>query len=212
MVLINIFIFMGIIASAVSGTLVGIKKRLDWFGVICLAVATALGGGVVRDIMIGSLPPMAFIKPTYFIISVITAFFTCIFYKKINKFQNIIMLTDAVGLGVFTAVGASTAFEHHMGTPFLVISMGLITGIGGGIIRDIFAKDIPYVFRKEVYAIASILGAIGFFLTYDKVSHILSLYICLFITFTVRVVSIIYNVHFPVFKHEVNTSNNDHAS
>ncbi|WP_028401312.1 trimeric intracellular cation channel family protein [Ectobacillus panaciterrae] len=204
--LINIFIFIGIIAAAVSGTLVGMKKRLDWFGVICLAVATALGGGIIRDIMIGNLPPVAFIKPIYFFVSVLTALITCFFYERINKLQHVIMLSDAVGLGVFTTVGANTAVMNSMHQPFLVVSMGLITGIGGGILRDIFAKDIPYVFRKEVYAIASILGAISFLITYDKVPHILSLYICLFVTFVVRVVSFYYNVNFPVLKTEMEVS------
>ncbi|MDG4657614.1 trimeric intracellular cation channel family protein [Ectobacillus antri] len=200
MLLINIFVFIGIIAAAVSGSLVGMKKRLDWFGVICLAVATALGGGIIRDVMIGHLPPVAFIKPIYFFVSVGTALITCIFYERITKLQNVIMLSDAVGLGVFTAVGANAAVMNHVHEPFLVVSMGLITGIGGGILRDIFAKDIPYVFRKEVYAIASILGAVSFLLTYNSVSHIFALYICLFITFVVRVVSFYYNVHFPVLK------------
>jgi uncharacterized membrane protein YeiH len=203
MTLINIFVFIGIIAAAISGTLVGMKKQLDIFGVICLAVATALGGGIIRDIMIGNLPPTAFIQPIYFFVATLTALITCMFYERIHKLQVVITVSDAVGLGVFTAVGANTALTHHMDAPFLVVSMGLITGIGGGILRDVFAKDIPYVFRKEVYAIASILGTISLLLTYDKIPHILSLYVCLVVTFTIRLVSVIYNVNFPVFKMEV---------
>lgn len=198
MVLINIFVFIGIVASAISGTLVGMKKRMDWFGVIFLAVATAVGGGIIRDILIGHLPPDAFIKPVYFFVSGITALITCLFYERISKLQNVIMLSDAVGLGVFTAVGANAAITSQIHGSFLVVSMGVITGIGGGILRDVFAKDIPYVFRKEVYAVASIVGAFSFLITYDKVPHILSLYICLFVTFIVRVVSYMRNVHFPV--------------
>lgn len=203
MTVINIFIFIGIIAAAISGSLVGIKKRLDLFGVICLGVATSLGGGVVRDIMIGNLPPVAFIQPIYFFFSLGTTILTWLFYKKINRLQNVIMISDAVGLGVFTAVGANAAITHHMNTPFLIVSMGLITGIGGGILRDLLAKDIPYVFRKEIYAIASIIGALSLFFTYDRMPHILSLYICLFVTFIVRVVAVRYNVNFPVFKTDI---------
>lgn len=160
MLLIDIFTFLGIIAAAISGTLVGLKKDLDLFGVLCLAVATALGGGIIRDIMIGNLPPVAFVKPIYFFVSVLSALFTCMFFERINKLQVVIMLSDAVGLGVFTAIGANAAMSHHVDASFLVVSMGVITGIGGGILRDICAQDIPYVFRKEIYAIASILGAI----------------------------------------------------
>lgn len=200
MTVINVFIFIGIIAAAISGSLVGMKKQLDLFGVICLGVATALGGGVLRDIMIGNLPPVALIQPIYFFVSLCTSLLTWLFYKKVTKLQNIIMISDAVGLGVFTAVGANAALTHHMNAPFLVVSMGVITGIGGGILRDLLAKDIPYVFRKEIYAIASIIGAMSLFITYDLVPHIISLYICLFVTFIIRVIAVKYNMNFPVFK------------
>lgn len=199
MFLIEVFTYLGIIAAAISGTLVGLKKELDLFGILCLAVATALGGGIIRDVLIGHLPAVAFLQPIYFFISVLTALFTCMFFERIHKLQVVIMLSDAIGLGVFTAIGANTAIDHHVGGSFLIISMGVITGIGGGILRDIFAQDIPYVFRKEIYAIASILGAISFLITYEMGAHVLAFYICLFITFTVRVVTVIYNVHFPVF-------------
>ncbi|WP_369901626.1 trimeric intracellular cation channel family protein [Bacillus manliponensis] len=199
MFLIEVFTFLGIIAAAISGTLVGLKKELDLFGVLCLAVTTALGGGIIRDILIGHLPPVAFIQPIYFFISVLTALFTCMFFERINKLQTVIMLSDAIGLGVFTAIGANAAMDHHMEASFLVVSMGVITGIGGGILRDICTQDIPYVFRKEVYAVASILGAISFLITYEMGAQVLAFYICLFVTFTIRVVTVIYNVHFPVF-------------
>jgi uncharacterized membrane protein YeiH len=200
MAVINVFIFIGIIAAGISGALVGIKKQLDLFGIVCLAVATALGGGIVRDLLIGNVPPGAFKDPSYFIASVIAALFTWIFYHKTDKLKNIIMVSDAIGLGVFTAIGANTALTHDMGEPFIVVSMGLITGIGGGVLRDIFSKEIPFVFRKEIYAIASILGSISLYMTYDQVPYIISLYICLVVTFVVRVVSVIFNFNFPVFK------------
>lgn len=199
MFLIDVFTFLGIIAAAISGTLVGLKKELDLFGVLCLSVATALGGGIIRDVMIGNLPPVAFVQPIYFFISILAALFTCMFFERIHKLQVVIMLSDAVGLGVFTAIGANAAITHHMDGSFLVVSMGVITGIGGGILRDICAQDIPYVFRKEIYAIPSILGAISFLITYEMGSHILAFYICLLVTFVIRVVTFIYNVHFPVF-------------
>ncbi|MCP8968052.1 trimeric intracellular cation channel family protein [Ectobacillus ponti] len=203
MTLITIFSFLGIIAAAVSGTLVGMKKQMDLFGLIFLAAATSLGGGVIRDIMIGHFPPVVFIKPIYFLVSTLAALVTCFFYERITKLQNTIMLSDAVGLGVFTAIGANAAVSQDLlNAPFLVVSMGLLTGIGGGILRDLFAKDIPYVFRKEIYAIASILGALSFLFTYDKVPHVLSFYICLLVTFVVRVVAVMYNVNFPVFRTE----------
>ncbi|MBO9131023.1 trimeric intracellular cation channel family protein [Bacillus sp. 165] len=206
MAVINVFVFIGIIAAGISGALVGIKKQLDLFGIVCLAVATALGGGIVRDLLIGNVPPVSFKDPSYFIASVTAALFTWLFYNKTDKLKNIIMVSDAIGLGVFTALGANTALTHDMDEPFIVISMGLITGIGGGVLRDVFSKEIPFVFRKEIYAIASILGSISLYTTYNHVPHILSLYICLFVTFVVRVVSVVYNFNFPVFKTKIETA------
>lgn len=203
---INVFVFIGIIAAGISGALIGVKKQMDLFGVVCLAAATALGGGLARDVMIGSLPPVAFVKPEYFFASTTAALFTWFFYKKTDRLKSIIMVSDAIGLGVFTAVGANTALTMGMNEPFIVVSMGLITGIGGGILRDVFSKEIPFVFRKEIYAIASILGAVSILVTYGKVPLIASLYICLGITFAVRVVSVIYNINFPVVKNEMETT------
>lgn len=199
MVLLDIFVYLGIAAAGISGALVGIEKELDLFGVICLCVATALGGGMIRDLMIGNVPPAAFTEPSYFFVSLAAALFTWGFYRKLNRFSQLITVTDAVGLGVFTAVGSNAALLHHADKPFLVVSMGLITGIGGGVMRDVFAKEIPYVFRKEIYAIASILGSLSFILSYEIVPRVVSLYICLLVTFAVRIVSVIYKLNFPVY-------------
>jgi uncharacterized membrane protein YeiH len=200
MTLINIFVFIGIIAASISGALIGIKKQLDLFGVICLAVLTALGGGIIRDLLIGRIPPIAFVEPSYFIASLTAALFAWVFYYKTNRLRTIIMISDAIGLGVFTALGASAAIELGMDEPFIVISMGLITGIGGGVLRDVCSKEIPFVFRKEIYAIAAIVGAISLYVTYDYVPQIIALYICLVVTFMIRIIAIWYNLNFPVFK------------
>jgi uncharacterized membrane protein YeiH len=209
MAVINVFVFLGIIASAISGALVGIKKQLDLFGVICLAVAAALGGGIIRDVMIGNVPPTAFVEPIYFFVSLAAALATWLFYHNVNRLQGIIMISDAIGLGVFTAVGANTALTHDMDEPFIVVSMGLITGIGGGIMRDVFAKEIPFVFQKEIYAIAAIIGSISLLITYNHVPHILSLYICLAVTFVIRVLAVRHNVNFPVIKTEMETTTDE---
>lgn len=205
MFLIHAFVYLGIIAAGISGALIGIKKQLDLFGVICLCVATSLGGGMIRDLMIGNVPPVGFVEPSYFFVSLTAGLLTWIFYHKISKLTSLLMISDAIGLGVFTAVGSNTALTHQMNEPFLVVSMGLITGIGGGVLRDVFAKEIPYVFRKEIYAIASILGSLSLILTYDQMPHILSLYLCLFITFAVRVISVIFQFNFPVYQTEIRT-------
>ena len=206
MVLINIFVIIGTIAFATSGALIGIEKRLDLFGVIFLSITTAVGGGIIRDLMIGTVPPVAFIEPTYCIISVISSLITFALYKNIIKLKNIIIILDAIGLGVFTAIGSSTAFMHNMKQPFIVVTMGVITGIGGGLLRDVFVKDIPYVFKKEIYAVASIAGGLGLYFTYNADSKILSLYVCFIITFIVRVLAVRYNINLPTYKADIDQS------
>ncbi|GGE62676.1 trimeric intracellular cation channel family protein [Priestia taiwanensis] len=203
MTLITIFVFIGIIAASISGALIGIKKQLDLFGVICLAVLTSLGGGIIRDLLIGRIPPIAFIEPSYFFTGLAAALFAWVFYHHTDQLRAVILISDAVGLGVFTAVGASAAIEIGMDKPFIVISMGLITGIGGGVLRDVCSKEIPFVFRKEIYAIAAIIGAASLYVTYDYVPQIISLYICLTVTFMIRIISVWYNLNFPVIKTKI---------
>lgn len=198
--LINNFMYLGIVAAGISGALVGIKKELDLFGVISIGVATSLGGGIIRDLMIGNTPPVALVEPTYFLVSLGAILITWFFYHNICKLTKLILVTDAIGLGVFTAIGANTAITHNMTDPFIVASMGLITGIGGGVVRDLFANEIPFVFRKEIYAIASILGSISFIISYGEVPHIASMYISLFVTFSIRIIAILFNLNFPVLK------------
>lgn len=202
MLLINVFEMIGTVAFAISGALIGIEKRLDLFGVIFLSIVTSVGGGIFRDLIIGATPPAAFVKPVYFVISIASAILTCIFYKHIIRFKNIIMLSDAIGLGVFTAIGSNAALMHGMKQPFMVITMGLFTGIGGGILRDVFVKDIPFVFRKEIYAVASIVGALGLYFTRSCLSSMLTLYICFLLTFVIRVLSVVYKLNLPAFSNE----------
>ncbi|WP_043931329.1 trimeric intracellular cation channel family protein [Bacillus sp. EB01] len=205
-VIFTIFIYIGIIAAAVSGALTGIKKRLDLFGIVSLAVATALGGGIIRDVLIGQFPPVAFSSPYWFLASVAAAITTILFYKNTIRLKNTIMVSDAIGLGVFTGLGADAALSIPGAGMFLVLSMGLATGIGGGIARDIFTKEIPFVFRREIYAVASIAGAFIYCMLDGHVPDAVAFYSCLAVTFTIRVVSVYYQVNFPTFrKGEVRT-------
>lgn len=198
MILISIFEIFGTIAFAVSGALIAIEKKLDIFGVIILSITTAVGGGIFRDIILGITPPVAFKDPTYCIISAISAILTFYFYKKISSLKNVILILDAIGLGVFTALGSNAAIIHGYTSPFIVVCMGLFTGIGGGILRDVFVKRIPFVFKREIYAVASILGGICFYATSIYLNKIICLYLCLFITLIIRLLSFKNSIHLPV--------------
>ncbi len=159
----------GTVAFASSGAMVAVRKKLDLFGIIVLGVITAVGGGMLRDLMIGSIPPNMFRNPVY----VFTAFLTVLILfllfrcrplllesRYIESYEKIMNILDAVGLGAFTVTGIDTGVEAGYGNyHFLIIFLGVITGIGGGILRDIMAGETPFVLKKHVYACASISGA-----------------------------------------------------
>ncbi len=160
----------GTIAFASSGAMVAIKKQLDLLGVIVLGVTTAVGGGMLRDIIIGNVPPALFKDPIYVLLAFITVMLLFIIVRlnqkildgrSIEAYEKVMNIFDAIGLGAFTVVGIDTAVLSGYGDyHFLIIFLGVITGVGGGILRDIMAGQTPYVLRKHIYACASIAGAI----------------------------------------------------
>lgn len=167
----NIFVFMieiiGTIAFAISGAMTGIEKKMDIFGITILGLTTAVGGGILRDILTGCIPPQTFRNPTYAVVSIVTAVIIFLFAYKgklaynTRIFEVLIFLMDTLGLGIFTVVGINTAWNtsNEFGH-FLLIFVGVITGVGGGVLRDILAGNTPYIFVKHVYACASLAGAI----------------------------------------------------
>lgn len=197
MILLGIFELLGLIACAISGALVGIQKGMDLFGVAFLAVTTAVGGGIFRDVLIGNIPPIALHNPFYCLVAVCTALVVATFCKRIVRLKNTIAFFDAIGLGVFTGLGSKAAIMHGLNEPFIIISMGLVTGIGGGILRDVFAQQIPFVFRKEIYALNCILGSLAFYFSYDHFPLIVSLYACFFVTFIARIICLKYDLSLP---------------
>ncbi|WP_378956554.1 trimeric intracellular cation channel family protein [Pelosinus sp. sgz500959] len=194
----NIVEIIGTIAFAAAGALAGIEKRLDIFGVFMLALTTAVGGGIVRDILVGITPPTAFVFPTSAIISLITAIIACFTYRWLTRFTHIILICDAIGLGAFTAAGANMSFIYEYNRLFLTVMMAVLTGVGGGVIRDIFVGDVPFIFHKEVYAVASMIGAICFFYTKPLLPENGAMYLCFFITVLIRMVCMKYDINLPV--------------
>ena len=192
---ISIMELIGTIAFAVAGALVAIEKKLDYYGILFLAIITAVGGGIVRDIIINVPLPVALSNPIYVLISIASAFVVMFFYKEISRWQNLINIFDAVGLAAFTAIGAKAALSHDVFTPFVVITLALLTGTGGGILRDVFVKEIPFVFQKEVYAVASICGALVFLLAHRWLNLELTMYLCFGVTLAIRLLSIRFNWH-----------------
>lgn len=194
----SLFEIIGTVAFAAAGALAGIQKRLDIFGVFILALLTAVGGGIVRDVFVGVIPPTAFIYPMFTIISLITAIVTCFCYQWLNKFNNTILILDAIGLGAFTAAGANMAFVYEYNRLLMTVMMAVLSGVGGGMLRDVFVGDIPFVFRKEVYAVASIAGAVCFFYMKQLYPGSAPMYVCFVVTVMIRMVCMHYDIHLPV--------------
>ena len=168
----NLFILIveliGTMAFAASGAMTGIKKNMDIFGVCILALTTAVGGGVIRDLILGSTPPATFRDPVYATVAIVTAL--VLFLPRVRRllmwdqalFDLCLFLMDTAGLAIFTVMGIRVAYAHvPQATLFLLAFVGVVTGVGGGVLRDIMAGDTPYIFVKHIYACASLVGALA---------------------------------------------------
>ena len=151
----------GTLVFAVTGAFRAVKYELDILGVLVLSVFTGVGGGIVRDVVLGSFPPAVFTNELYFLVCLgggLLVFFTA---PRIARWWHAVKIFDAVGLGVFAALGALKGYDHGLG-PIGVIMMGTVTAVGGGVIRDILVSEIPAVLTSDFYATAAALGALSF--------------------------------------------------
>lgn len=163
-----LFEIAGTIAFAVSGAIAAIHSAMDLFGVLMLGIITATAGGVFRDVILGSFPPSAFIHPVYVGAAALTSLAVFIVFYCMQdadrvldslKYKRLLLLFDSIGLGVFTVTGMSSAMQiYGAGNGFLVVFSGVISGVGGGVLRDMMLGGMPVIFRKQIYALASIIG------------------------------------------------------
>ena len=156
----------GTIAFAVSGAIVGIQRKMDIFGVIILGLTTAVGGGVLRDLILNITPPSAFRSPIFAVTAMLTSvvIFIPAVHSSIERrgtlYEKLLLFMDSIGLGLFTVIGIQVAKTSSVDTNlFLETFVGVLTGVGGGILRDIFAGATPFIFVKHFYACAAIIGA-----------------------------------------------------
>lgn len=157
----------GTVAFAASGAMIGLNKNMDIFGVCILGLTTATGGGVIRDLLLGLTPPMAFQDPTSAMVALAAS--AVFFIRRVRQllmhnpvhYERLLFWMDSLGLGAFTVIGVELAFQRtDRPTFFLLVFVGVVTGVGGGVIRDLLAQEVPYIFVKHVYACASLAGAL----------------------------------------------------
>ena len=154
---------LGTVAFAISGVLVAMEKRLDLFGVGIIALVTAIGGGTLRDLLIGNTPVTWTTTPVYMYVILGSVFFAILFQSRLEYLRTSLFLFDTLGIGLYTMVGIEKGVEAGL-EPLICVTLGTITASFGGVLRDILCNDIPVIFRKEIYATACILGGVGYFL------------------------------------------------
>lgn len=200
----------GTIAFAISGAVKGIRKGLDVLGIFALAAITATGGGIIRDITLGLTPPSVFVNPTYLNIALLSCALTAagfLLWKKLahltrlmpfRLLETTIEISDAIGLGVFTVSGAAVAINNGFGNNlFLIVFVAMATGVGGGLLRDVISMEIPSIFVRHIYAIASMAGAITFYLLLEITSKPVAMIIGTAVVVTVRLISAYFQLGLP---------------
>ena len=164
----------GVLSFAASGAITGLRKNMDLFGVCILGLTTAVGGGVIRDVILGNTPPATFQDPIYAAVALATSL--VLFLPKVRRllthnqplYDLTMLLMDSLGLGIFTVIGIQIAYTRvENPTVFLLVFVGVVTGVGGGVLRDMMAGDTPYIFVKHVYASASLAGAVACVLLWE---------------------------------------------
>ena len=200
------FEILGTIAFAVSGAVVAISKKMDIFGVAILGMTTAVGGGILRDLILGITPPAAFQSPGYALTSIAVSML--VFLPPVRRllhwneklYDTALLLFDAIGLGIFTVIGVQTAYiATGELNAFLAIFVGVVTGCGGGVMRDVFAGSPPYIFVMHFYATASLLGAVACLLLWT-IGQMPAMLIGAAVTLTLRLLAAHYRWSLPKAK------------
>ncbi len=203
--ILTIFVLIGTVPAAISGAMLGIQKEMDIFGVSILGLATGVGGGAIRDIVLGITPPAMFVDPIYALTAIGTSmltFFPLIhheFTKHPKLYEMLMLVTDSMGLGVFTMVGVQTAYaqEQHYSF-FLIIFVGTITGVGGGVLRDLLAGRVPYILAKHhLYATACIIGAVAGALLWPVIGDLWAMVAGALLIFLIRMLAAHYRWSLP---------------
>jgi len=195
----SIIDILGTFSFAVSGAFLAMQKRLDPFGVLVLSFVTAIGGGTLRDIMIGNLPVSWLRNETATVVIFSSAIATMFFSRFLRQFTTTLFLFDALGLGLFTIIGIELAIEKHFSTG-VCIALGTITACFGGVIRDVLLNDVPLLFRKEIYAMACIAGGLIYFLLREvNLNADISKIACILVIFGIRLLAVRFRLSLPLF-------------
>lgn len=197
--LLHYLFIVGICVEAITGALAAGRKKMDFFGVMLIASITALGGGTVRDALFNTYPLTWVIHPEYLLYTSVCAFLTIFIAHYLVRIMKIFLILDALGLAAFVILGTQKVLSHGM-APSVAIISGMLTGICGGMLRDILCNDIPLVLRKELYAVIALAGALLFIvLDHFLIPTDLNIIITLVFIFVTRLLAIFFHLGIPVF-------------
>ena len=200
----------GTAAFAISGAMIAIDKGADLFGVLFLALITALGGGVIRDLLLGSTPPAMFTNYRFVAVALLSALLLFLLaYNNIQRYarlypvmDQVVNIFDAAGLAAFTVTGVNlSAAKYGLDMPLLLVMMGMCTGVGGGMLRDVLTNSMPMVLREHIYAVASLSGALLYYILLSNlVPETAGAIICCVFIFTLRMLATFFNWNLPRVK------------
>lgn len=193
----NLIDILGTFAFAVSGAFSAMERKLDVFGVLIISFVTAIGGGTIRDILVGNLPVNWMLNGVTMQVIFFAAVLTILFGSFLKHFFTALFLFDALGLGLFTLTGLEIGLEKGFG-PGICIALGTITACFGGVLRDVLLNKVPLIFQKEIYALACILGASGYYLLKQTSMHEDGAKVlCILLIFFIRVVAVRFGLALP---------------
>ncbi len=196
---INIIDYLGTFAFAISGMRLASAKRFDWFGAYVVGLVTAIGGGTTRDLLL-DLTPFWMLQSSYLVVTGFALLFVIFLGKYVIRLHNTFFIFDAIGLGLFVVVGIDKTLE--LGFPFWVaILMGMITGSVGGVIRDILINEVPLIFRKDIYALACVVGGLFYYLSFIlNFSPVITQTVAAISVILTRILAVKYHISLPVLK------------
>lgn len=201
--LLSILDYFGTAIFAMSGVLLAYKVRMDIIGLMVLGGVTAIGGGTCRDVML-NVKPFWMAHPSYLYLIIATCFLSIFIVEKLRISIYLLPICDALGLGAFVIIGIFKSLQY-CDNYLVAITMGVITGCGGGAIRDVLAGEVPFILKREIYAFACVLGGVVICaLIYLNVNKDLTLIVGFLVTVGIRIMAIIYNLSLPTFRFKEN--------
>ena len=199
MQLFTIIDILGTIAFAISGVLTAMHKKMDPFGILIIATVTSVGGGTLRDILVGKLPVSWMLDMTFIYVIIATTIFAIVFRSKLKYFRRSLFLFDTIGIALYTTTGAQIGLAADL-HPLVCIALGMMSACFGGVLRDILCNEIPIIFRKEIYATACMVGA-AFFLTLQNfdIDNTTAVILSGMVIIAIRILAVVYKLQLPSF-------------